>query len=79
MAEMVLSPGQSTGGAENRHASADQWLYVVEGEGDVVVEGKSVQVKAGEILLIEKGETHEVRNMGEKELKTLNWYSPAEY
>ena len=28
-AEMVLPPGKTEGGQENRHRGADQWLYVV--------------------------------------------------
>jgi hypothetical protein len=33
-ATMVLKPGQSTGGDDNVHAGADQWLYVTAGRGE---------------------------------------------
>jgi hypothetical protein len=38
-AEMVIAPGDSEGGADNRHRGADQWLYVVSGTGLAIVEG----------------------------------------
>src|SRR5687768_11312339 len=75
-AEMVLRPGESEGGADNRHRGADQWLYVVAGTGIAVVEGQRVPLKAGTLLVIERRERHEVRNTGRGLLKTLN-FSPA--
>lgn len=79
VAEMVLAPGQSTGGSDNMHPESDQWLYVVSGEGEARVENKSIKIKAGDLLLIEKGETHEIVNDGVKPLKTFNIYAPLEY
>jgi len=78
-AEMVIAPGGSEGGPENRHQGADQWLYVVSGIGVAIVEGVEQALKAGSLLVIEKGERHEVRNIGRTSLKTLNFYSPPAY
>jgi mannose-6-phosphate isomerase-like protein (cupin superfamily) len=78
-AVMVLAPGASTGGDDNRHADADQWLYVVSGGGEAVVEGESVVLQPGSLLLIEAGETHEIRNTGDEDLRTINVYAPPEY
>ncbi|HEY1139133.1 MAG TPA: cupin domain-containing protein [Lysobacter sp.] len=78
-AEMVIPPGGSEGGADNRHRGADQWLFVVSGTGVATVEGKRVQLKAGTLLVIEKGERHEVRNTGRTLLKTLNFYYPPAF
>ena len=78
-AEMVLAPGESEGNADNRHRGADQWLYVVAGIGVAVVEGKRVPLKAGTLLVIERGERHEVRNTGRGLLKTLNFYYPPAF
>lgn len=41
-AEMVIAPGDSEGGPDNRHRGADQWLFVLSGSGVAVVEGKRV-------------------------------------
>ena len=78
-AEMVLEPGASEGDAGNRHRGADQWLYVVSGSGVAVVEGVRVPLKAGRLLVIERGERHEVRNTGRTLLKTLNFYHPPAF
>ncbi|HWI41591.1 MAG TPA: cupin domain-containing protein [Verrucomicrobiae bacterium] len=78
-AEMVIPPGGAEGGAENRHPCSDQWLFVVEGEGEAVVSGTSSPLAAGSLLLIERGETHEVRNTGSTPLRTLNFYIPPAY
>ncbi len=78
-AEMVLAPGDSEGGADNRHRGADQWLYVVEGTGVAIVDGRRVALAPGRLLVIERGERHEIRNTGERPLKTLNFYSPPAF
>lgn len=78
-AEMVIAPGDSEGGEDNRHRGADQWLFVVSGTGVATVEGRRVPLKAGKLLVIEKGERHEVRNTGRTLLKTLNFYYPPAF
>lgn len=78
-AEMVLAPGDSEGGPDNRHRGAEQWLYVVSGTGVAKVEDRRVPLKAGRLLLIERGERHEIRNTGRTPLRTLNFYSPPAF
>ena len=78
-AEMVLAPGDSEGGPDNRHRGADQWLCVVSGTGVATVEGRRVPLKAGTLLVIERRERHEVRNTGRTMLKTLNFYYPPAF
>lgn len=78
-AEMTLAPGTSTGGPHNRHAGADQWLYVVSGTGMAIVEGVQQPLQAGSLLVIERGENHEIRSNDEQPLRTINFYSPPAY
>jgi mannose-6-phosphate isomerase-like protein (cupin superfamily) len=78
-ATMVLDPGTSTGGPTNAHAASDQWLYVVSGNGTATVEGETRDVRAGTLLLVEPGETHEIANDGDEPLVTVNVYAPPEY
>lgn len=78
-AQMTLAPGDTEGGPDNRHKGADQWLYVVSGSGVAVVEGERVELREGTLVLIERGERHEIRNTGETPLKTLNVYVPPAY
>jgi len=78
-ATMVLKPGQATGGDDNVHAQSDQWLYVIGGSGEATVNGRRVGIESGELLLIEAGERHEIRNTGAEPLVTVNVYAPPEY
>jgi mannose-6-phosphate isomerase-like protein (cupin superfamily) len=77
--QMTLAPGETEGGPENRHQGADQWLYVVAGSGEAVIEGKSVGLQEGTLTLIQGGERHEIRNTGPEPLRTLNVYVPPAY
>ena len=78
-AQMTLAPGETEGGPDNRHRGADQWLFVVAGTGEAVVKGETVPLKAGTLLLIQRGDTHGVRNTGDGPLRTLNLYVPPAY
>jgi mannose-6-phosphate isomerase-like protein (cupin superfamily) len=78
-AQMTLGAGETEGGPDNRHRGADQWLFVVSGTGEAVVERKKVPLRAGTLLLIARGETHEIRNTGRGPLRTLNVYVPPAY
>ena len=78
-AEMVIPPGDCEGGPDNRHRGADQWLFVVAGRGVAIVNGRRINLRDGSVVLIEKGDTHEIRNTGRTLLKTLNVYVPPAY
>ena len=77
-ATMVLEPGRSTGGPDNRHPDSDQWLYVRSGRGRATVEGEEVRIGPGDLLLIEAGETHEIA-AGDERLETVSVYAPPAY
>lgn len=78
-AEMVLAPGDCEGGRDNHHRGADQWLFVVDGTGVAIVDGRRVALKPGVLLVIERLERHEIRNTGDVPLKTLNFYYPPAF
>ena len=78
-AEMVIAPGKAEGDPDNRHRGADQWLYILSGTGVATVNDKRYPLKAGTLMLIERGDRHEVRNTGRGLMKTLNVYVPPAY
>jgi len=78
-AQMVIPPGGSEGGPDNRHGGADQWLFVMAGRGLAIVDGVRRALKPGSLLLIERGERHEIRATGRTPLKTVNFYAPPAY
>lgn len=78
-AQMTLVAGETEGSAENRHRGADQWLFVVSGTGEARVNDEHVRLRAGSLLLFQRGDTHEIRNTGRGLLRTLNIYVPPAY
>jgi mannose-6-phosphate isomerase-like protein (cupin superfamily) len=78
-AQMVIAPGGREGGADNRHRGADQWLFVVAGIGQAIVNGKRYPLRPGSLILIERGDRHEIRCTGRTDLKTVNIYLPPAY
>jgi mannose-6-phosphate isomerase-like protein (cupin superfamily) len=78
-ATMTLAPGDTEGGPDNKHKGADQWLFVTSGTGTAAVNGRRVPLKKGSLVLIERGDRHEIRNTGRTPLVTLNVYVPPAY
>jgi mannose-6-phosphate isomerase-like protein (cupin superfamily) len=78
-AMMTLRPGQSTGEPENEHSRSEQWLFVISGSGTARVGKRTVALRKNSLLLIEKGEVHQVSNSGRGRLVTLNFYAPPAY
>lgn len=77
-AVMVIDTATSEGGPDNRH-DGDQWLYVLSGEGEAVVNGTVAPLRPGTLLLIEAGEAHEIRCTSMEPLRTLDIYAPPQY
>jgi len=44
------------GRPDNRHRGADQWLVVIFGAGAAVINGHKVTLRAGSMVLIERGD-----------------------
>jgi mannose-6-phosphate isomerase-like protein (cupin superfamily) len=79
-ATMALKPGQSSSDEkENEHPRAEQWLLVTSGAGTARVNDRSIPLKTGTLLLIEKGEPHQILNTGRSPLYIVNFYSPPAY
>lgn len=77
-AVMVIKPGDSEGGPNNKHRG-DQWLFVASGSGVAISKNKRFPLRASTLLFIKAGEVHEIKNTGRGNLKTLNFYSPPQY
>jgi mannose-6-phosphate isomerase-like protein (cupin superfamily) len=76
-AMMTLNPGDSSSEEpEDEHPKAEQWIYVISGSGRAKFMGRTVQLKEGALLLIEKNEAHQITNTGRGLLVTLNFYAP---
>jgi len=84
-AVMELKPGDTSDDElSNEHPHSEQWVYVLAGSGRATVVSKkqtrrSVTLRPGTLLVIEKGERHQIRNTGRSKLRTLNTYCPPAY
>src|SRR5437660_10260052 len=78
-AQMVIAPGDAEGDPRNRHRGADQWLFVVAGRGSALLKNRRYALGPGSLLLVERGERHEIKNTGRTLLRTLNFYVPPAY
>jgi mannose-6-phosphate isomerase-like protein (cupin superfamily) len=79
-ATMTLQPGQSSSDKpENEHPKSEQWLFVLSGTGRATVSRCTITIRANSLLLIEKGEPHQITNTGRRALATLNFYAPPAY
>lgn len=79
VAEMTIPRGGAEGGPDNAHRGADQWLFVIAGSGVAMVGDRRAPLKKGTVVLIAKGERHDIRNTGRAHLRTLVFYAPPAY
>ncbi len=79
VATMVLKSGETTGGPDNKHEGIDQWMYIMSGKGEAIINGEKVTFNKGDLILIEAGDYHEIKNTDHNDLQTLNFYSPPAY
>ena len=82
---MTLRPGAASDSQpSNEHPKSEQWLFVLSGSGEAIVHDRSGKVhrarlKANSLLVIERGELHQIKNTGRRSLSTLNFYVPPAY
>jgi len=75
---MSLKPGEEIG--EEVHETVDQFFRFEKGEGAVVIDGVSNQVRDGSAAIVPAGARHNVINTSKtSELKLYTIYSPPEH
>lgn len=62
---------------EHAHDHSEELIYVVSGKGTGVVGSRKIEIQAGDIIAIEKGEAHQFSNAGREELRLYWIYSPS--
>jgi mannose-6-phosphate isomerase-like protein (cupin superfamily) len=73
---MSLHPGEEIGEEVHR---VDQILYMVKGEGEAVIEGKTNEFEKGAAIVVPSGLRHNIRNTGDEPLKLFTIYSPPQH
>ena len=70
---MHIPPGEDIGEEEHK---GDQTTFIVEGEGQVKIDGHSTKVTPNHVVVIPKGATHNIINKGDTPLKLFSIYGP---
>jgi len=70
-----FEPGQFH--ALHSHAGMDKVYQVIEGEGVILLEGRELPIKAGELVVAPEGVPHEIRNTSGGRLLVLTILAPA--
>ena len=84
-AMMTLKPGSASDEEpSNEHSASEQWLFVISGTGEARIgkrrgQLRTVKLEANSLLIIEKGELHQIRNTGKRSMRTINFYAPPAY
>jgi mannose-6-phosphate isomerase-like protein (cupin superfamily) len=73
---MSLRPGEEIGAEVHK---VDQVLYVVDGEGKVVLDGAGQDFTKGAIVFVPAGVEHNVINAGDEPMKLFTIYSPPQH
>lgn len=85
VAKMTLRPGAASDSRpSNEHPRSEQWLFVVSGTGEAIVHDRSgkahrARLQPNSLLVIERGERHQIKNTGRGRLATINVYVPPAY
>ena len=75
LALSVIPPGKYS--AAHYHEESTEILYILEGRGELLVDGEKLEVVAGHAIMLEPGEVHSLYNTHDKqELKTLAMTAP---
>lgn len=65
-AQVIFKPGQIA--PAHTHQDMYEMFLAISGSGVMVVNGKENKIEAGEMLVVEPKELHEVRNLGNEDL-----------
>ncbi|HXJ42333.1 MAG TPA: cupin domain-containing protein [Bryobacteraceae bacterium] len=71
-----VEPGQTVRPAHS-HPNGEEVIYIIRGNGRVMVEGEVSPVREGTVVLFPQGKVHMLQNNGTEEMKVVCFFSPA--
>lgn len=74
---MDIKPGESIG--LETHPHVEQTIFILKGTATAIVNKVESPLAAGDVLVINPGEEHDVVNNGEESLKLYTVYCPANH
>ena len=70
---VVIYPG---GGVPPHHHETVESYTILEGEGEMTVDGETSSVKRGDVIFVEKNKSHELRNTAQTDMHMMFVYAP---
>ena len=74
LAEATLAPGQAT--QRHYHRASEEIYFMLDGEGEIELDGERRGVSAGDAVAIPAGSWHELRAEGDRPLRILCFCVP---
>lgn len=74
---MSIEPGKEIGG--EIHADTDQFFRIEDGEGRLMLDGKTHKIKAGDGIVVPAGAHHNLICTGHEPLKIYTIYGPPHH
>jgi len=74
LAEATLAPAQSTD--RHYHADSEEVYFVLDGIGEMEIDGERGRVRAGDAIPIRRRQRHEITNVGDEPLRLLCTCAP---
>ena len=71
-----VAPGDKVRPAHS-HPQGEEVIYIIRGEGRVLVAGEVSSVRAGSVVLFPRGAVHMLHNTGTEEMKVVCFFAPA--
>jgi mannose-6-phosphate isomerase-like protein (cupin superfamily) len=75
LAEATIAPGATT--ERHHHRESEEFYYLLEGSGEIEVDGERAAVAAGDAILIPPGAWHQIRAGSAGPLRFLCACAPA--
>ncbi|MEJ7766770.1 MAG: cupin domain-containing protein [Chitinophagaceae bacterium] len=69
-------PGESVRPAHS-HPNSEELIYIINGNGKVMIENEVGEVSTGSAILFEQGKVHILKNTGDVEMKVICFFAPA--
>jgi len=70
-----VTPGETVRPAHS-HPHSEELIYIMTGEGKVLIEDEVGEVRAGSAVLFEQGKIHMLKNTGDTEMKVACFFAP---
>jgi len=75
LAEAVVPVGAAT--IEHLHKTSEEIYFILSGEGEIIIDGETALVRAGDAVVLLPGRKHKLYNRGDHDLVFLCVCSPT--